>query len=105
MLQAVLEGLGGCLLSHSVHVDETLGGETEVPDTGMLMDMYGQRGLDFVVDIGRRTVTATSVSCMLSVKIVTSKLYCNNVWLICHSLRLNASGFGWIRSGLELLCD
>jgi hypothetical protein len=45
-----------------VHVEETLGAETEVPDSGMLMDMYGQRGLDFIVDTGRRTVTATSVS-------------------------------------------
>lgn len=62
MLQAVLEGLGSCLLSHSVHVEEQLGQETEVPDTGTLLDMYGQRGLDFIVDIGRRTVTATSVS-------------------------------------------
>ncbi|WIA42890.1 hypothetical protein OEZ86_008806 [Tetradesmus obliquus] len=59
--RAVLQGLGGCLLSHSVHVDETLGAETEVPDPGMLMDMYGQKGLDFIVDTGRRTVTATSV--------------------------------------------
>ncbi|WIA42891.1 hypothetical protein OEZ86_008806 [Tetradesmus obliquus] len=60
-VHAVLQGLGGCLLSHSVHVDETLGAETEVPDPGMLMDMYGQKGLDFIVDTGRRTVTATSV--------------------------------------------
>lgn len=61
-MQAVIDGLGGCLLSHSVHVEEQLDSETECPDTGTLLDMYGNRGLDFIVDTGSRIVTATSVS-------------------------------------------
>ena len=57
-----MAGLGGCLLSHSVHVPEHLDSETElVPDPGALLDMYGNRGLDFIVDTGPRAVTATTV--------------------------------------------
>lgn len=59
----MIEELGSCLLSHSVHVPDQLGEETElVPDPGTLLDMYGNRGLDFIVDIGPRSVTATTVS-------------------------------------------
>jgi tRNA threonylcarbamoyl adenosine modification protein (Sua5/YciO/YrdC/YwlC family) len=61
IVQAVMEGLGECLLSHSVHVDDQLDSETECPDTGTLLDMYGNRGLDFIVDTGKRVVTATSI--------------------------------------------
>lgn len=59
--QALLEAFGGCLLSHSVHVPESLGEGVEVPDPGTLLDLYAHRGLDFIVDVGHRTVTATTV--------------------------------------------
>lgn len=59
--RAVLEGFGGCLLSHSVHVPEHLDSETEVPDPGTLMDMYGNTGIDFIVDTGPRVATASTV--------------------------------------------
>ena len=35
---------------------------TQVPDAGSLLDLYGNRGLDFIVDVGTRTVQPTSVS-------------------------------------------
>eukprot|EP00877_Chromochloris_zofingiensis_P003194 jgi/Chrzof1/12876/Cz07g10170.t1 len=59
--QAVLEGLGRVLLSHSVHVPEHLDDDTEVPDIGTLLDMYGNKGLDFIVDTGTRVATASTV--------------------------------------------
>lgn len=59
--RAVLESFGGCLLSHSVHVAEHLDNETEVPDPGTLMDMYGNTGIDFIVDTGPRVATASTV--------------------------------------------
>eukprot|EP00879_Flechtneria_rotunda_P004131 GHRR01004377.1.p1 GENE.GHRR01004377.1~~GHRR01004377.1.p1 ORF type:complete len:272 (+),score=69.05 GHRR01004377.1:104-919(+) len=59
--KAVIEAFGECLLSHSVHVVNHLGDTTEVPDPGTLLDTYGNKGLDFIVDVGPRTVTATSV--------------------------------------------
>lgn len=58
---ALLEEFGGCLLSHSVHVPEHLDDETEVPDPGTLMDIYGGTGIDFIVDTGPRVATATTV--------------------------------------------
>jgi hypothetical protein len=90
--QAILSGLGCPLLSHSVHVPavEMRDGEyavscvveqklpaagllfqiatesrwlSQVPDAGSLLDLYGNRGLDFIVDVGTRTVQPTSVSC------------------------------------------
>jgi hypothetical protein len=33
-----------------------------VPDTGTLMDMYGNRGLDFIVEVGQRKTRPSSVS-------------------------------------------
>jgi hypothetical protein len=33
----------------------------EVPDPGTLMDMYGNSGIDFIVDTGPRVTTATTV--------------------------------------------
>jgi len=59
----VIEGLSGPLLSHSVHVPsiELSDDEYLVPDTGTLMDMYGNRGLDFIVEIGERKTRPTSV--------------------------------------------
>ncbi|KIZ04771.1 Uncharacterized protein yciO [Monoraphidium neglectum] len=59
--RALLEEFGGCLLSHSVHVPEHLDSETEVPDPGTLMDMYGNTGIDFIVDTGPRVATASTV--------------------------------------------
>jgi len=57
----ILEDFGGCLLSHSVHVETHLDAETEVPDPGVLMDLYGNSGIDFIVDTGPRVATASTV--------------------------------------------
>jgi hypothetical protein len=62
VLQAVLQGLDRCLLSTSVHVPDQLSDSTEVPDTGTLWELYGSRGLDFIVDVGTQVVTASTVS-------------------------------------------
>jgi hypothetical protein len=35
---------------------------TEVPDPGTLIDMYGNTGIDFIVDTGPRVATASTVS-------------------------------------------
>ena len=61
--KAVLEGFGGALLSHSVHVEEHVAGDplVEAPDVGALLDAYGGCGLDFIVDAGPRIVTASTV--------------------------------------------
>lgn len=59
--RAILEDFGGCLLSHSVHVETHLDAETEVPDPGVLMDLYGNSGIDFIVDTGPRVATASTV--------------------------------------------
>ncbi len=56
-------------------MEEHLDSETECPDTGTLLDMYGNRGLDFIVDTGARIVTATSVSALL----LGSGMYCVTV--------------------------
>jgi tRNA A37 threonylcarbamoyladenosine synthetase subunit TsaC/SUA5/YrdC len=32
-----------------------------VPDAGSLLDSYGSRGLDFIVDVGQRATRMTSV--------------------------------------------
>jgi hypothetical protein len=39
--QAVLEGVGGPLLCTSVHVPEVLAPDTEVPDAGQMLELYG----------------------------------------------------------------
>jgi tRNA A37 threonylcarbamoyladenosine synthetase subunit TsaC/SUA5/YrdC len=59
----VLEGFGGALLSHSVHVADHVADDplVEAPDVGALLDLYGACGLDFVVDAGPRIVTASTV--------------------------------------------
>lgn len=61
--QAVLEGMGGPLLSTSVHVPDVLvlSPDTEVPDVGSILEAYGSKGLDFVVDVGRRVVVESSI--------------------------------------------
>lgn len=45
-----------------MHVPEHLDDDTEVPDIGTLLDMYGNKGLDFIVDTGTRVATASTVS-------------------------------------------
>lgn len=67
-LQALIQALGGPLLSHSVHVPSIDMSDDEylVPDTGTLMDMYGNRGLDFIVEVGERKTKPTSVSTALA---------------------------------------
>ncbi len=56
--------MGGPLLSTSVHVPDVLvlSPDTEVPDVGSILEAYGSKGLDFVVDVGRRVVVESSVS-------------------------------------------
>lgn len=62
--QALITALGNPLLSHSIHVPSIDMSEDEylVPDTGTLMDMYGNRGLDFIVEVGQRKTRPSSVS-------------------------------------------
>ncbi|KXZ48779.1 hypothetical protein GPECTOR_25g363 [Gonium pectorale] len=59
--QAILDGMAGPLLCTSVHVPEVLSPDTEVPDVGSILEAYGSKGLDFVVDVGRRVVVESSV--------------------------------------------
>ncbi|KAG2447152.1 hypothetical protein HYH02_007898 [Chlamydomonas schloesseri] len=59
--QALLDGVGGALLCTSVHVPEVLSPDTEVPDCGSILEAYGSKGIDFVVDVGRRVVVESSV--------------------------------------------
>ncbi|GLC46151.1 hypothetical protein PLESTB_001195500 [Pleodorina starrii] len=59
--QAILDGVGGALLCTSVHVPEVLSEDTEVPDVGSILEAYGNKGIDFVVDVGRRVVVESSV--------------------------------------------
>ena len=68
-------------MSHSVHVPSIDMSDDEylVPDTGTLMDMYGNRGLDFIVEVGQRTTRPTSVSMWLSGSCGTS----GGTWKFC----------------------
>lgn len=59
--QFVLEGVGRPLLCTSVHVPEHLAEDTEVPDVGQMLEEYGSKGIDFVVDVGERVVVRSSV--------------------------------------------
>ncbi|PNH07203.1 hypothetical protein TSOC_006364 [Tetrabaena socialis] len=59
--KAVVEGMDGPLLCTSVHVPEVLSEDTEVPDVGSILEEYGNKGIDFVVDVGRRVVVESSV--------------------------------------------
>lgn len=61
LCQAVLENVGGVLACTSVHVPDHLAEDTEVPDTGTMLELYESRGIDFIVDVGRRVATASSV--------------------------------------------
>eukprot|EP00955_Chlamydomonas_euryale_P047989 353842-Chlamydomonas_euryale.AAC.8 len=61
-MQAVLEGLGRPVLATSVHVGEHLSPDTEVPDLGQMLDLYGgSGGIDFIIDVGRRVATESTV--------------------------------------------
>lgn len=60
--QAVLEGLGRPLLCTSVHVPEHLADDTEVPDLGSMLEQYGGKGIDFIIDVGPRVATVSTVS-------------------------------------------
>jgi hypothetical protein len=64
VFQALITALGNPLLSHSIHVPSIDMSEDEylVPDTGTLMDMYGNKGLDFIVEVGQRKTRPSSVS-------------------------------------------
>jgi hypothetical protein len=46
---------------NSVHVAEHLAEDTEVPDLGSILEVYGTKGIDFVVDVGPRVVTVSTV--------------------------------------------
>ena len=46
----------------SVHVAEHLSEDTEVPDVGSMLQLYGNKGIDFVVDVGPRIATESTVS-------------------------------------------
>lgn len=59
--QAVLEGLGRPLLCTSVHVPEHLADDTEVPDLGSMLEQYGGKGIDFIIDVGPRVATVSTV--------------------------------------------
>lgn len=50
--QAVLEQLERPLLCSSIRPEDQLSGA--LPDAAVLLDKFGPRGLDFVVDDGRR---------------------------------------------------
>lgn len=47
-LQHVLEGVGGPLLCSTAKGEDG----DRLPDAAVLLDMYGPRGLDFIVDTG-----------------------------------------------------
>ncbi len=59
--QAVLEGMGRPLLCTSVHVAEHIDDTTEVPDVGSMLESYDGKGLDFIIDVGKRVATVSSV--------------------------------------------
>lgn len=48
--------------------------DTEVPDVGSILEAYGNKGLDFVVDVGRRVVVESSVSSSEGDEEATEKL-------------------------------
>ncbi|GAX73974.1 hypothetical protein CEUSTIGMA_g1424.t1 [Chlamydomonas eustigma] len=59
--QAVLQGMDRPLLCTSVHVDEHLDDTTEVPDVGNMLQSYGGKGIDFIIDVGPRIATVSTV--------------------------------------------
>ncbi len=95
--QAVLEDLGRVLLSHSVHVPGKLGDITEVPDLGTLLDTYGNTALDFIVDVGPRIATASSVSakllCCCKMVLHAANAVLGGHTLHCHSVHIRLAAF------------
>jgi tRNA A37 threonylcarbamoyladenosine synthetase subunit TsaC/SUA5/YrdC len=59
--QAVLAALGRPLLCTSVHVAEHIGDDTECPDLGSMLESYGASGIDFIIDVGPRIATVSTV--------------------------------------------
>lgn len=59
--QSVLEGMGRPLLCTSVHVGDHVGEDSFVPDLGSMLETYGSKGIDFVIDVGSRVVTVSTV--------------------------------------------
>lgn len=59
--KAVLAGMGRPLLCTSVHVPEHLSDDTEVPDMGQMLEEYGNKGIDFIVDVGPRVAVVSSI--------------------------------------------
>lgn len=55
-MQAVLEQLERPLLCSSIRPEDQLSGA--LPDAAVLLDEFGPRGLDFVVDDGRKASAA-----------------------------------------------
>ncbi|KAL6748482.1 translation factor [Haematococcus lacustris] len=72
--KAVLEGLGRPLLCTSVHVTDVLAPDTEVPDSGSMYEAYAGKGIDFIVDIGRRVATQSTVVDMTGAEPVVTRL-------------------------------
>jgi tRNA A37 threonylcarbamoyladenosine synthetase subunit TsaC/SUA5/YrdC len=62
MPQAFLDAVDRALLTTSVHLPDTeLSPDTEVPDVGSMLERYRGKGVDFIVDVGRRIVTQSTV--------------------------------------------
>lgn len=59
--QALLDGFGSALLCTSVHVEDKLADEIALPDVGSLMEAYGNRGIDFIVDSGPQLAVQSTV--------------------------------------------
>lgn len=96
--QALIAAVGGPLLSHSVHVPsiELSDDEYLVPDTGALMDMYGSRGLDFIVEVGQRKTRPTSVSVFVAQEAGRELERSETGWS-CRSGAARSACGGWLR--------
>uniref|UniRef100_A0A7S3QMC8 Threonylcarbamoyl-AMP synthase n=1 Tax=Dunaliella tertiolecta TaxID=3047 RepID=A0A7S3QMC8_DUNTE len=58
---AVLEGLDNPLLCTSAHVPDQLAPDTETPDLGSMLTAYAGKGVDFIVDVGPRVATQSTI--------------------------------------------
>jgi hypothetical protein len=54
--------MSGPLLCTSVHVEDQLDDATEVPDVGNMLQSYGNKGIDFIIDVGPRIASVSTVS-------------------------------------------
>eukprot|EP00798_Chlamydomonas_sp_ICE-L_P017042 gene17042-23334_t len=59
--QDILQAVGRPLLCTSVHVPEHMDDTTEVPDVGSMLELYENKGIDFIVDVGRHFATCSTV--------------------------------------------